>query len=246
VKLLQLNAWGGRLAPQISDLLKSERPDILCLQEAISFGASSGSGFYLTTEEVQQKLNLTSAAFSPLFSFNYMAGLAKFGNGIFTHYDITESETIFTNLEHRDNCVWNEKEIPIMRNFVHATLKIDGKQCHVITHHGYWVREHKKGNQETVRQMNMLADYIENLDGAIIVTGDFNLEPGSPSLTRLNKMLSNLSIKNGLKTTRTELTFKTEVCDYIFVNDSIRVKRFDALDKIVSDHMALLLEFELT
>lgn len=245
MKLIQLNAWGGRLAPQITDLLKAEQPDILCVQEAISFGSNLGAGLFLTVEEIQLKRGLPEMAFAPVFSFNYMNGLAKFGNGILSRYDIAQSETVFTHLQHRDNFVWDEEEIANMRNFLHATLNINGKSCHVITHHGYWVREHKHGNEETTRQMNMLADYVEKLNGPVILTGDFNLEPGSHSLERLNSLLINLSVKYQLPTTRTDLTFKTETCDYVFVNSEVKVERFAALDKIASDHKALLLEFEL-
>lgn len=76
------------------------------------------------------------------------------------------------------------------------------------------------------------------------MTGDFNLEPHSESLELINNMLTNLPIKYGLKTTRTELTHKTEVCDYIFVNDQVKVESFKALEDIASDHMALVTVFE--
>jgi endonuclease/exonuclease/phosphatase family metal-dependent hydrolase len=245
VKLLQLNAWGGRLEPQIGDLLEAEKPDIYCTQEAISLGAANGSGLFMTTEHIQQRFNLPHDAFGPAFSFNYMNGLARFGNGVFSRYEISESATVFTHLEHENDFVWDQHKIANMRNFVHAKLDLDGKACHIITHHGYWVREHKNGNEETTRQMDMIADYIEKLSGPVVLTGDFNLAPSSPSLERLNDMLTNLSVAHGLKTTRTELTFKTETCDYVFVNDEVKVESFGALDKIASDHKALVLEFSL-
>jgi endonuclease/exonuclease/phosphatase (EEP) superfamily protein YafD len=57
--------------------------------------------------------------------------------------------------------------------------------------------------------------------------------------------LTNLPAQFGLQTTRTELTTKTEVCDYIFVNDSVTVNSFGAIDKLASDHKALILEFDI-
>jgi len=91
--------------------------------------------------------------------------------------------------------------------------------------------------------MKELVQYIKKLEGAVILTGDFNLAPHSKSLEQLNKMLSNLSVKANLDTTRNQLTYKKEVCDYIFVNDQVKVKSFEASDELVSDHKALILEF---
>jgi endonuclease/exonuclease/phosphatase family metal-dependent hydrolase len=244
VKLIQLNAWGGRLEFPIEFYLGEENPDILCLQEAISFGAGSGTGLFITTENIQSKFGLSFEAFAPSFSFRYMKGVAKFGNGIFSKQPIMKSESVFTYLEHQDDFMWGEHNNN-MRNFVHAEIDANGKTVHVLTHHGYWLHEHKNGNDETLRQMGILADYIEGLDGPVILTGDFNLAPGSKSLTRLNTLLTNLTLKEKLETTRSVLTTKTEACDYIFVNDMVKVKSFKPSDRIVSDHKALELEFDL-
>jgi endonuclease/exonuclease/phosphatase (EEP) superfamily protein YafD len=113
-----------------------------------------------------------------------------------------------------------------------------------LTHHGYHIPDHKNGDEETLRQMKQLGEYIDSLDGPIILTGDFNLAPHSESLEQINARLINLCTQHRLKTTRTHLTHKTEVCDYIFVNNKVSVKSFQASDEIVSDHKALILEFD--
>jgi endonuclease/exonuclease/phosphatase family metal-dependent hydrolase len=241
MKLMQLNAWGGRLEPQIGDLLKDEKPDIVCLQEASSF-AGQDTGLFITIEAIQSQFNLPCIAFAPAFSFNFMNGTAKFGNAILSRYPITKTEVVFTHLEHKNNFVWSE-DSSNMRNFVHTVIDVEGDACNVLTHHGFWVPDHKNGTPETLEQMRQLAGYIEQLEGPVILTGDFNLAPHSESLEQINGLLENLSIANNLPTTRTELTYKTETCDYIFVSDSITVENFTALDKIASDHKALTLEF---
>lgn len=243
MKLLQLNAWGGRLEPQIRDLLASEQPDFVCLQEIIGFN-KNGAGLFLSLEMIQERYDLPHVVFGPVFSFQYMKGTAKFGNAILSKFPIDTSKTVFTHMEHKGDFMWGEDSTNI-RNFVHAEVNIDGKLCHIVTHHGFWIHEHKNGSEETLSQMKMLGEYIRNLKGPIILAGDFNLEPSSPSLRELNRSLTNLSTTHNLKTTRTPLTYKTEVCDYIFVNKPLKVRRFTALDKIVSDHKALILEFEL-
>jgi len=244
MKLVQLNVWAGRLEFQLDHFLQAEKPDIVCLQEAVSFDKSPGTGFFLTTDAIQNTCQLKHIAFSPILSFGYMGGVARFGNGILSRLPITESETVFTHLEHKSDFVWGGHSSNI-RNFVHAVVEVDGKSCHVLTHHGYWISEHKNGNETTTAQMHQLTTYIKKLKGPIILTGDFNLVPGSESLKELNHLLSNLSVEYGLKTTRTSLTKKTEVCDYIFVNDEVKVKSFKASDEVVSDHQALILEFNI-
>lgn len=243
MKLLQLNAWGGRLEPQVGDLLKAEKPDILCLQEAISF-EGAGTGLFITIETIQQNYGLPYLAFGPAFSFKYMKGTARFGNAILSRYPITKTEVVFTHLEHKNDFMWGEDSAN-MRNFVHAQLDVNGAPCHILTHHGFHVPAHKNGNDETLKQTKMIADYANSLDGPVIVTGDFNLVPRSPSIEQLNAVLRNLPLEHKLATTRTNLTYKTEVCDYIFVNDQVKIKNFQALEKIVSDHQALTMEFGL-
>lgn len=240
---MQLNAWGGRLEPPIARFIEQQKPDIICLQEVISFQRGQ-TGLFIPLESIQSQANLPFISFAPVFSFPYMKGMARFGNAVLSRFPIQKSEVIFTYLEHKDDFMFGEDDNNI-RNFIHAVIEINGVACNVLTHHGYWIHEHKNGNSETFRQTKLLADYIKNLEGPVILSGDFNLVPGSGSLESLNNQLTNLSVKHKLKTTRTLLTVKTEVCDYIFVNDSVKVKSFRALDDVISDHKPLLLDFEL-
>ena len=243
MKLIQLNAWGGRLENQLKDFLHSERADILCLQEAISF--DGGAGMFMTIEDIARISGLDNLAIGPKFSFNYMDGTAIFSNCILAGYPIKKSEVIFTGLSHIENFTFNKYPHVDSRNFVHAILEIDHKLVNIVTHHGHHIPEHKNGNEQTMKQMAMLGEYIDKLSGPVILTGDFNLAPHSESLEQINQRLNNLAIEHRLKTTRTSLTHKTEVCDYIFVNDKVKVNSFHASSEIVSDHRALILDFEL-
>lgn len=243
MKLIQLNTWGGRLENQINGFFEEEKADIVCLQEVMSVGAGS-VGLFTSLEHIQQTNHYKHAFISPVFSFNLMHRTAHFGNAIVTSYDLADKTTIFTNLEHKDNFDFNEDDYNV-RNLQHAVLSIGGNKLNILNHHGHHVPTHKNGNPETFRQMKQLAAYIETLTGPIILCGDFNLEPNSDSLNLINDRLENLPVKYKLSTTRTNLTNKKEVCDYIFVNNQVKIKEFFASDKIVSDHQALILDFEL-
>lgn len=243
MKLLQLNVWGGRLDRQIGKLLEDEQPDIACLQESISYPRQTG-GFMLSVEDMQKLLPGADAFVSPELSFPLFNDVANFGNTILSKPPIKKQETIFTNLAFKANFD-NDLDDYNIRNLQHAAIDVDGQTLHVLNHHGHHVPNHKNGTPDTLRQCRMIADYIDTLDGPIILTGDFNLAPHSESLELLNSRLNNLSIQHHLKTTRTNLTHKTEVCDYIFVSSAVTVKNFHASDEVVSDHKALILEFEL-
>ena len=107
-----------------------------------------------------------------------------------------------------------------------SLVEVDGEKLHILNHHGHRIDAHKLGDEETMRQMQQLAEYIKQLDGAVILCGDFNLSPKSEPIRRLDSVLRNLSVDYSLDTTRLRLTYKNEVCDYIFVNEKIEVKAF--------------------
>lgn len=244
MKLLQLNVWGGRLERPLIKLIKDCNPDILCLQEAIDIKGGK-SAMFAATEEIQASIGAEHIFFSPVFSLGYMKRKADFGNCIISKFPIIDQHMMFTGKEYIADFDWLEHD-PNMRNFQHATIKAkNGKPVHVLNHHGHHIDQHKNGDTETMRQCKLIADYINRLSGPVILAGDFNLAPDSESLGQINERLINLSAKAGLDTTRTSLTHKMEVCDYIFVNDKIRVDRFEVLDEVASDHKALVLNFDL-
>ena len=244
MRLIQLNAWSGRLDYALTSFLEASKADLVCLQEAIELKGGEAGLFFMSIEDMQDALGAKYLAFGPTLSFNFMQRTADFGNAIISRLPIQKSEVIFIHQQHQPNFDFIAHK-PNMRNLVHAVIDIHGQPCNFITHHGYWIHEHKDGNEETMRQMKLLADYIDGLSGPIVLTGDFNLKPHSESLEQINSRLTNLSIKYQLKTTRNSLTTKTEVCDYIFVNDQVRVKEFYAAEELMSDHKALVLDFDI-
>lgn len=243
MKLIQLNAWGGRLTHTLEKFLEKEKPDILCLQEAVELENNRGA-LFITVNEIKQIVDANNIYMSPAFSFNYMQRVAHFGNCIITKFPISHKETIFTGREYVNNFDWT-KHTQNIRNLQYARLDIPGGETlHIFNHHGHHVHEHKNGDEESIRQCAIIAEHIKKLKkGKVLVTGDFNLLPDSRALQQINEIIPNLSKKYGLDTTRTTLTNKTGVCDYIFANSAIDIISFKASNDLVSDHKALVLEF---
>jgi endonuclease/exonuclease/phosphatase family metal-dependent hydrolase len=242
MKLVQANIWGGRLGNQVIDFLNQEQADLVCLQEVVS--TKGDALIFSTLEDIAKATNYPYHFFSPVFDFNLMQKKAGFGNAILSKHPIIKEKTVFTRLEHKKDFDFDLDDYNI-RNFQHVEVQIEGKTMHVLNHHGHHVHQHKNGDDETMRQCKLIADYIRALKGPVALTGDFNLAPHSQSLQQINALLDNLSVRFALKTTRTNLTHKKEVCDYIFVNDKLRVLHFTASEEVISDHQALFLEFAL-
>lgn len=243
MKLLQLNIWGGRLDKQILKLVSDQKPDILCLQEVIDL-KQGRAGLFVSADEIKDELNYQYKYMTPAFSFNYTHRKASIGNCIISKYPITEEQTIFTGLEYVEDFDWLGDSSNI-RNLQEVTLSLpENKKLKVLNHHGHHIHQHKNGDNETMRQCAIIAKQVKSQAIPVILAGDFNLAPNSKSLNQINEVLNNLCIENNLKTTRTNLTTKTEVCDYIFVSQDIQVNEFKALDYVASDHQALVLDFK--
>ena len=242
MRLLQLNAWHLRLIKKVVDVVEQEHPDIITFQEMPD--SAGKPGLIDTLSNLQQMVPYPHTYYSPVHNFQVMGSDVAWGNAILSKSPISDATTTFTNGEHTNNFSFKTHDYNI-RNFQHATLDIDGKKLHVINHHGYHIPAHKNGNEETLKACKQIAEYISQLEGPVILTGDFNLTPDTESIKQFDGLLRNLSSEYGLKTTRNDLTTKQEVCDYIFVNDLVQVTDFFASDIVASDHQALLLDFEI-
>jgi endonuclease/exonuclease/phosphatase family metal-dependent hydrolase len=241
MKIFQLNIWGGKLGKQIVDLINKEDADIVCLQEVIEVPGSE-SFLVEDLDEIRKKTGYPHYHFNPQFGYKLMNRTAKSGLAILSKIPFMETDAIFTRLKYIDDFDILDTDYNI-RSLQRVTVEKDGNRLHVLNHHGHHIPEHKNGDDETVRQCKMIVDYMKKLEGPIVLCGDFNLSPESESLEQINAVLINHAKERRILTTRTPLTHKTEVCDYIFTSPDIEVKDFQVLDDIASDHKALTIDF---
>lgn len=240
MKILQLNIWGGKLGKQIIELVEREQPDIVCFQEGIMLPGDENL-FVSTLTEINRTLNYPHIFFTPSWSFQLFNRNAEWGNAILSRFPFTYTHAFFTHGEFVEGFDVLGGDYN-MRNLQHVIVEKNGKNLHVLNHHGHHIRQHKLGDAETMRQCGMIADYVKSLDGDVVLTGDFNLAPESESLELLNAILTNHAMVSGVTTTRTPLTHKTEVCDYIFTSKGLEASNFRVLSDIASDHAALTID----
>jgi endonuclease/exonuclease/phosphatase family metal-dependent hydrolase len=244
LKLLQLNCWGGKLGTQLCRLIEAEQPDIVCLQEATDLSARPGSVLDPYSKFLPENL-YPNVLFAPIFSYRYMHELAGLGNAIVSKIPFDKTNVQFLLNSFKKDIESANSEDYNNRNFAHAVNSIRGQGVNIITHHGHHHPDSKNGSEENTRQMTELASYIAKLSGPTILAGDFNLHPDSKSLKPIHDLLENLCTTYGVISTRSELAKRQEVIDYIFVSKGVNVKNFYVAEMVVSDHSALILEFDL-
>lgn len=236
--------WQGRLERVLLKHLEKSGVDFACMQEAVEYDGQS-LGLISSYHKIGDSLGLEEQFFSKLISSKLGNKDLAFGNVIYSSIPFTQTSAIFTRGEHKNDFNFDEDDYNI-RAFQHVQVVINGKKLNLLNHHGHHIDSHKLGDDETMRQVTQIIEYIKNLEGSVILCGDFNLSPESESIKAINEKLVNLSVEHKLKTTRSKLTDKNEVCDYIFVSHGIKVNDFFMDDTIISDHNALILDFDLS
>ncbi len=240
---MSLNMWQGRLERVLLKHLEKSGVDFACMQEAVEYDGQS-LGLISSYHKIGKSLGLDEQFFSKLISSKLGDKELTFGNVIYSNIPFTQRSTVFTRGEYKNNFNFDEDDYNI-RAFQHVQVEINGKKLNLLNHYGHHIDSHKLGDDETMRQVKQIIEYIKHLEGSVVLCGDFNLSPESDSIKFIAENLVNLSVEHKLNTTRSKLTYKNEVCDYIFVSHDIKVNSFVMDDTIISDHNALILDFDL-
>ena len=112
--------------------------------------------------------------------------------------------------------------------------------------HGHWTPNFKGDSPARLEQSKNIKKLLDSFEGAKVLCGDFNVDPDTKSMEILETSMKNLVKEYKVTTTRSPL-YKKEgapICDYILVSPDIQVKKFEAIQDAVSDHLPLCLEFE--
>lgn len=132
------------------------------------------------------------------------------------------------------------------RNIQYVTIDTPHGKRTVINFHGLWNGLGKGDSEDRITQSRNIIDFLKKLDHPFVLCGDFNLLPDTESLKMFEDFgLRNLISEYGIKSTRSSLYEKpNKFADYVFVHSQINVKEFRVMEDVVSDHLALYLDFE--
>lgn len=246
MKLLQLNIWFGKVLKQTLAFIEREQPDILCLQEVYSSKAPilQPDMMFDSLEQIQKLTGYQNTFFSPTFTTVYTGVEASFGNAVVSRYPLSNANSFFTNGEYNPNATNENVEINT-RVLQTCWISIDGKSFSLANYHGHSYPS-PIGNEVTIEKMKIVKSKIEQLPKPIILSGDLNVSSESPAMRVFDGFLRDLTSENKITTTLSQLGKVTDVaCDHILISDGIEVTSFRVADDLVSDHKALIMEFEL-
>lgn len=249
---------------KLTRFLQEQKSDIVCLQEVVRGIEKTVKAEYVTKEPVDYATSdLKYSFYGPNsvmdrfeqqgfhgqddFRFE-LGGLAEMGNYVRSRYKISKAQNIF--LENHftyttDFSNWPEEDY---RAVLVADLDVNEKLLRVLNYHGIWTRG-KQGNEKTLKACKEINQLALEAKGEVIICGDFNLFPHTPSMKVFEENYVSLGDKYKIKTTRpasNELSGShRNVVDYIWTSKGVKVKSFEVIETDVSDHLPLILEFSI-
>ncbi len=249
----------------LSEFLSKQNLSILCLQEVSEKIDSSVNPDYISKDSIDEATkSLKYSFFGPTwiikdfhkknfhqkasFGFDF-GGFIKSGNYIRSSYRFIKRSNVFVEGKSQfkviDWSTWPEKQSKAIQ-VVDLELP-NSKRLRVLNYHGIWTKE-KIGNERTVKACKRILDLAKESDYPTIIVGDFNLFPDSLSMKVFYNDFISLVDRYNISTTRPQTNelsnLKRNVVDYILVSKVIKVTSFEVLNSDVSDHLPLVLDFE--
>jgi len=235
----------GRLSPQIVKLVEAEKPDIMTTQEVFDVSGEViwPDRMFDVLDRMKQAGGFPYVYFSPVASFGVAHQQATMGNAVLSKVPFASQDSFFVNGTYNPD-LKPETQVGNSRNAQVVRIEVGDKALHIINHHAFWDKS-PLGNETSVEKMQLVKDRAAEIDGALIVAGDLNVTAASPAMRVFDNFLTDLTATHNVTATLSVLGKAKDVaCDHILVNDQITVNEFRVIDELVSDHKALLLDFD--
>lgn len=239
MRIIFLNIWHGQAWDKLQEFIaeQSKQTDIFCFMEI--------------DPTLQAKLESVLTEFMPVYE-----------KGIKTNYfgGITEGRSTFVG---KKFAIKERESKSVYRNtkndaggLQYLELSLGNKRLFVGNVHGKARPGHKMDTPARIKQSEKTIDFFKDKKGLKIIGGDFNLLPDTKSVEIFEKSGYRNLIKDfKVKTTRNKLSWdqfgqkadfeKQYFADYVFVSPEVKVKSFEVPEIEVSDHLPLILDFEI-
>jgi len=237
MRAIFLNCWFGEAGKPLFDFFKNQ------LVEADIF----------VLLEVSPSMHQNLFKIFVNFSGEYVKNTPRSGQSIFVKNDI---QIIGNNQIHLF------RQLPGDTGSLQKMKLKKGNLTFVIGGvHGKAAPGSKKDTKLRLNQSKTILDSFDLKKEPTIIGGDFNLMPESQSIKMFEGQgYRNLIKEFGITSTRNHLAWKQakeieakggrkyygiqNFADYVFVSPDIKVKNFDVPDVEISDHLPLILDFE--
>lgn len=242
MKLITLNVWGGHVKKPLLDFIQAHKNvDIFCFQEVYQNAERKTSSDIRDVHlnifsEIHDLLPDHQTFFRPVLDNTY-------GIGAFVKKEIDVLG---------EGQVWIHEQADYpghgaahSRNLQWLECAVNQKIFSVMNVHGLWNGMGKTDTPARLEQSQRIRNFMDTINTPKILCGDFNLRPDTESLSIIEAGMINHVKINKVSSTRTSFYPKEEkFADYIFTSPEIKVKHFEVMKDEVSDHAALLLDFE--
>ena len=248
IKILQLNAWSGRIKDGLSRFIADGNYDVVCLQEAVWSENDIGfiDLFMDSVDKIKAAGGFEYDSRVSMYGIKVLDGSTQLerGNAVLSKIPFKNAEEIFLAKDYRvaDSAenfheVISDHRWPVQKITLENGLTF-------LNYHGYWQKD-PLGNETTAEYMRRVAEIIKNEPGPVVMCGDLNVVAESPAMRELD-FLTDLTAINNVTTTLRNIRFKKDVaCDHILVTPGLKYQNFEVINAPVSDHCALAVNIDL-
>jgi endonuclease/exonuclease/phosphatase family metal-dependent hydrolase len=247
-KLFDLYNWSHNLETRskIFDLLKSESPDIICMQE-----------FYTSDKGPMQNLDtLVKFQRAKFFHSEYMVtlrGTDHWGMATFSSYPIVNRGHIDFNVQGNNGCIYTDIKIDedtirvynthlqsmhfSYRDYKYVESVLDAKELGEMNASRTILRRLKWAFRRRAGQADIISEHIRACRYPVIVCGDFNDTPASYTYHTLSKGMKDAFLESGNGFGQTYYgKFPSFRIDYVLHSKSILSWDFRTIISDLSDH----------
>ena len=238
MRIIFLNIAYGRLGKILLDFVKTNvaNTDAFCFQEA--------------EVSVCESLRKILPNFALLQSCKTVPGIGCYAMASFFRKDLL--------VKKKKDILDGDTSVGAANMF---SLSFGLNDLHISNIHGISQPGDKKDNPARIRQTEQIINNNSKMNGPRIIGGDFNLLPGTKSIKMFEERgYLNLIKENKIKTTRNFHAWRQakemvadgyrfygeqKFADYVFVSKDVKVKNFEVPNIEISDHLPLILDFEI-
>ena len=241
LKILQINAWGGRIKDGLTNFIAKNNFDIVCMQEAVW---SNHDDFLTLFVDTIDKIKEAAGFDYDFKSSNYGLTLlgdevrCEHGNVILSKIPFKETQEIpvYGKYDYARSIDNYKSAIPGHRYTAQKVTLENGLT--ILNYHGYWLKD-PLGDSTSTACMKTVANTIRDDSSPIVMCGDLNVVSEAPCMQELD-FLTDLTKLHGINTTLRNIRFKKDVaCDHILVSNNVTYEQFKVIDEPISDHQAL-------
>lgn len=216
--------------------------DVVCLQE-------------LSIDNPEQSVKDSVAYIAEGLGFNVHSQIItldddtmKLANAIFSRFPLTGKKSVWIN-EPTGTGKYDDE----YRAYVEACIEVEGQEIKIGTVHMSYTHAFEPTDRK-LEETDKLVDCIKDNRTRYVLTGDFNAQPNSEVIQKIQKYItpadSGLSTKTWTTKPFDYEGFKADALewrlDYVFATDDLSVLSSEIISTEYSDHLPILVKLEST